>query len=374
MRLQILIAVGGLAFSLLTLSSVHAATNGGYSVTETRTDNQGRYAIATGFSGTVWVDENVDGIRQPSEPGAAGSFLSFGRPFTPQGDLSYYVNVLYFEPGAKPVKREGNASYTHEGCTFVLPPPRDGSLTVDIRVVQIGKHHLSPRNWPLVDGHFFAKTFDPYHPCDIGFSVTNTDGITFWDTWQRLGLENVGYPISNRFIWQGFVTQAFQKTIFQWQPGRGVFLLNIFDELHKAGKDDALRVRWVIPNQLSPPFESYLPVGKWEELGAELREKLCEEIRSRRLALLDANHAIKERFYAVSDPLLLYGLPTSKVEDYGNVLVIRTQRAAFQKWKKDVPWAKAGEVTVANALEVLKDQFPTALTPQPPGIIGARLP
>ena len=51
MRLQILIAVGGLAFSLLTLSSVHAATNGGYSVTETRTDNQGRYAIATGFSG-----------------------------------------------------------------------------------------------------------------------------------------------------------------------------------------------------------------------------------------------------------------------------------------------------------------------------------
>ena len=87
---------------------------------------------------------------------------------------------------------------------------------------------------------FLAKTFDPYHPCDIGFSVTNTDGITFWDTWQRLGLENVGYPISNRFIWQGFVTQAFQKTIFQWQPGRGVFLLNIFDELHKAGNDDAL--------------------------------------------------------------------------------------------------------------------------------------
>ena len=75
MRLQILIAVGGLAFSLLTLSSVHAATNGGYSVTETRTDNQGRYAIATGFSGTVWVDENVDGIRQPSEPGSGWQLL-----------------------------------------------------------------------------------------------------------------------------------------------------------------------------------------------------------------------------------------------------------------------------------------------------------
>ena len=267
-----------------------------------------------------------------------------------------------------------NLSYTHHGCTVVLPPQRDSNLTVDIRVVQIGKHHLSPRNWPLVDGHFFAETFDPYHPCDIGFSVTNTDGITFWDTWQRLGLENVGYPISNRFIWQGFVTQAFQKTIFQWQPGRGVFLLNIFDELHKAGKDDALRVRWAIPNQLSPPFESYLPVGKWEELGADLRGEALRgdtEPSTGPSGCKPCNQGKVLRS--------VRSAPVVRIADLkGRVLRQRPgdsdAEAAFQKWKEDVPWAKAGEVTVANALEVLKDQFPTALTPQPPGIIGAPAP
>ena len=62
-------------------------------------------------------------------------------------------------------------------------------------------------------------------------------------------------------------------------------------------------------------------------------------------------------------------LPTSRVEDFGNVLVIRTQRAVFQQWKEDVPWANAGEVTIANGGDITKELglFPSeALIPQSP--------
>ena len=53
------------------------------------------------------------------------------------------------------------------------------------------------------------------------------------------------------------------------------------------------------------------------------------------------------------------------------MFVIRTQKAVFQQWKEDVPWAEAGEVTIANGgdiTEALKKSlgwFPAeALSPQ----------
>ncbi|MDQ4077478.1 MAG: hypothetical protein M3220_14675, partial [Chloroflexota bacterium] len=52
--------------------------------------------------------------------------------------------------------------------------------------------------------------------------------------------------------------------------------------------------------------------------------------------------------FAQADPTTVFGLPTSRVEDMGNHYALRTQRAVFQQWKEDVPWAAAGEVTIAN--------------------------
>ena len=213
-------------------------------------------------------------------------------------------------------------------------------------------------DWAIPNGHFFSQTGNR---AGEGFSVTDAGGIPFWETWQRLGLENVGYPISHRFEWKGFATQIFQKAVFQWQPGRGVFFINVFDELHEAGQDSWLRVHRATPEQLDTSFDA----GKsWEEIVRD------------RLALLDANQAIIERYYAAPEPLLQYGLPTSRVEDYGNVLVIRTQRAVFQQWKEDVPWAKAGEVTIANGGDIAKELglFPEdAMIPQPAGFAWAPL-
>ena len=50
-----------------------------------------------------------------------------------------------------------------------------------------------------------------------------------------------------------------------------------------------------------------------------------------------------------------YGLPMG-YEDLGDVRVVRAQRAAFQQWMIEVPWAKAGEVVVvANGGDIAKE-------------------
>ena len=355
-RLSLLpLVIGILFFTGLEVWPAHAATNGGIIVGGTITDKQGQYRWGSmRIKGTVWLDENVDGIRQPSEPALAGSQLIFVVGGPKHEPVEYKVRAFYLKPGAEPVEDALTFHYSHLGCAnLVIPPEKAGKvrLTVDIRVLSLKVRYENqdapPLNWPLADGHFFKETAHPSHSyCDAGFSVTNADGIPFWDTWQRLGLENVGYPISNRYIWRGFVTQAFQKAIMQWQPGRGVFFVNIFDELHDAGLDEELRFQFSTPRQLDPSFDYTYPV--------DYQDWVWAEIVGRRIALLDANPAIKEKYYSAPAPLLQYGLPTSRVKDHGNQLVIRTQRAVFRQWKQDVPWARAGEVTVANSGDIAK--------------------
>ena len=74
-----------------------------------------------------------------------------------------------------------------------------------------------------------------------------------------------------------------------------------------------------------------------------------------RLALLDPQPPIDRRYESASDPLNFFGLPTSKVEDMGNHFAVRLQRGVIQLWKVDVPWARAGETTVANGGDVAKE-------------------
>ena len=42
-------------------------------------------------------------------------------------------------------------------------------------------------------------------------------------------------------------------------------------------------------------------------------------------------------------------------EDLGDVRVLRAQRAVFQQWMIDVPWASAGEVVIANGGDIAKE-------------------
>ncbi|MBI2863911.1 MAG: glycoside hydrolase family 99-like domain-containing protein [Chloroflexi bacterium] len=187
----------------------------------------------------------------------------------------------------------------------------------------------------LPNGRFYTQTGSGGR----GFSVTNDQVARFWDEFQRLGgVDRLGFPASQRFVWDGFVTQVFQKAILQWRPDSGrVAFVNVFDEMHKAGKDDWLRVVRSTPKPLGPDFDQ----GKgWDQIVRD------------RLTLLEANPAIRDKYYSAGDWLALYGLPTSRVEDMGSHYAIRLQRAVIQQWKVEVPWARAGQATVANGGDV----------------------
>ena len=142
--------------------------------------------------------------------------------------------------------------------------------------------------------------------------MLNDSQARFFSEFQRLGgLQTVGYPISRRYEKDGFVTQAFQKLVLQWRPEVGqVWPVNVFDELSKSGFDQRLLQTRQIPRPLNSRFDS--PNASWAEVVAK------------RQGLLDANSAIRARYFSVSDPLTVFGLPTSPVEDMGNHYAIRT--------------------------------------------------
>jgi len=189
------------------------------------------------------------------------------------------------------------------------------------------------------------------------FPVTDEGGIAFWTEFQNLGaVASVGYPISDRFVKDGFICQAFQKLIFQWRPeAQTVYALNILDIMHDAGQDG-----WLWAVRATPPLADW---------GSDSGKSWDDVVANHLRFLTDPD--IRNAYYAGSDPLTLYGLPMSPIETAGDVVVLRTQRIVLQKWLIDTPWARSGEVTVANSGEIAMEagilsQGPTTVrTPTP---------
>jgi hypothetical protein len=199
-----------------------------------------------------------------------------------------------------------------------------------------------------------------YFPQAGGFTIADEAGVPLWSEFQRLGgVAVLGYPISGRFERDGFVHQAVQRAILQWRPEqRRVVLTNVLDDLSRAGHDD-----WLLQARQTPR-----PLGAEADAGQPF-----PEVVRRRQALLDADEAIKRRYFASPDPLTFFGLPTSPVQDMGNHLAVRLQRGVIQKWKVDLPWARAGEVTLANAGDLAKEAgllAQSALTSSSPAVEG----
>src|SRR3712207_881925 len=112
--------------------------------------------------------------------------------------------------------------------------------------------HADESTIALPNGAFFTQTS---HQPGYGFAITDEDldsrgqVIRLWSEFQRLGgAEVLGYPISQRFYWDGFVCQATQRVILQWRPETGrVTFVNVFDLVHQAGKDAYLQANRQIP-------------------------------------------------------------------------------------------------------------------------------
>ncbi|MFN8533998.1 MAG: N-acetylmuramoyl-L-alanine amidase [Dehalococcoidia bacterium] len=208
-------------------------------------------------------------------------------------------------------------------------------------------------DYPIKNGWFFTQTAGDKPG---GYSVTD-EGAPFYSWFDKLGgQDTLGFPISRRFLWEGQPAQAFQKAILHWRPDqKRMVIVNTFDELTKAGKDAWMREVRLVPKPQPIPNEDKLDFGT---------------IIVRRQALLEGNPAISARYWDADDPMARFGLPVSPVEDYGTVAVIRLQRAVLQQWKTTQPWAKAGDVVVANGGDVAKEAglFPeAAVALEPPG-------
>ena len=220
-------------------------------------------------------------------------------------------------------------------------------------------------DFPIANGWFFTQTGgDSPDPRD-GYAVIDDQEARFWEAFQAFGgVEAVGYPVSRRFIWDGFTTQAMQKVVFQWRPeSDSVAFVNVLDDLHRLGFDESLE------GLLIPAEEEF------EEAGFSFSKVVAGRTR-----LLEAEPALLEAYRSVPDPLRFFGLPTSVVNAFPGLRTVRLQRAVLQLWTQDFPWAKAGQVTVANGGDVAKQlgMFPAgALAPELPdqyALIGDLLP
>ena len=158
----LLVIAGALLSSMLIIAPVRAAD-----------DERERFTI----SGTVWIDENRDRIRQPSEPVLSGVWVHTGispnglggrilsssyatneqgqytirkYPYREMGGRRYrfvYLEVRYKEPGAEPVYDDWPYPYTHSGCRLLYILEEEEDRTVDIGVSQYGP--ALPKNRPV---------------------------------------------------------------------------------------------------------------------------------------------------------------------------------------------------------------------------------
>lgn len=205
-------------------------------------------------------------------------------------------------------------------------------------------------------GHFYGQADGQGGASGNGYVVDNSNGIMFWDYLKAVGGPTiVGFPVSDRMQWNGFVVQAFQKVVFQWRPELGtVYNVNVFDEMHDRGMDGFLESARSVPQ----PSDTAPDTGlTWEQVVA------------RHNLFMNSDDDIRAAYFAESDPINLNGLPVAPIKQIGEVLVLRAQRKVFQKWLTDTSFARKGQVIVANGGDVAKEAglFPTtSIVPKGP--------
>ena len=199
-----------------------------------------------------------------------------------------------------------------------------------------------PLDYDIPNGHFYTQTNGAAPGSSArGYSITNDFGVPFWSEFQRLGaVERLGYPITQRFIWHGFITQATQKAVLQWDPDLGrVQLVNVLDYLADIGKEEWLQQKWFVPRR-SPAGS--IAVADPDGVLAWLANQEGD------------TQPFRRHYGTALDPMRLHGLPTSPPRNLGDLTALRFQRTVLQLWKVSGPGVTAGVVTSLNAGDVLK--------------------
>jgi len=201
---------------------------------------------------------------------------------------------------------------------------------------------LDRLDFDIPGGHFYTQGNGFGGADGLGYAVVDDGDASMWSELQANGaVARLGYPVTNRFLFNGVVTQAFQNGALQWLPDTGQSVpMNVLDELHAHGSDG-----WLDAARQIPPAPSNGQPGDASMLAPY----------PVMLAAYDA------------DPDF-YGLPVS-VKDYGQVVSARFQRSTMQVWASDLPFAAAGTVVSGNAGDLARAAglWPaSAVTPGPP--------
>lgn len=319
----------------------------------------------------VPVVPDSSGFPLPGLPtGSTALDMSLVNPVTCELQLSFNLPVVItYEPTTGEMAAvAGDLSrvalaYLHGESWGALPsnPNLNGTITyfashltlletkVESQEAKVGRVST------LSNGQFFTATNGFGGLGGTGFAVIDDESAAFFSELQRFGgTDRLGLPVTGRFFFGGFITQAFQKLALQWRPElHQAVPVNILDELNRRGADGFLDIFREIP-----PAEDTSP-----DTGLT-----WDEVVARHLAILDAVPALREAYFADPNPLETYGLPLS-VKYYGPFVTARLQRGTLQLWKVDVLWATAGAVVLGNAGDLAKEVglWPIdAMTPRPP--------
>lgn len=205
--------------------------------------------------------------------------------------------------------------------------------------------HADPvPDFDVPGGHFYTQANgSPQGARGGGFTISDANNIPFWTFFRESGgIDVLGYPVSQRFIWDGFVCQATQRAILQWNPASGqVQLANVLDYLSDLGKDDWLYSAHLAPPPQRTPYESqpltFLTLAHY------------------RFAWLYGDPVIFRRYFSTPNYYAIYGLPTSPIVDLGPYYAARFQRAVIYHWKSKVPWADDQGASIGLAGDLIKE-------------------
>ena len=217
-------------------------------------------------------------------------------------------------------------------------------LLVPYPVAALSTGCLPSLDYSRSDQHFFAQTGSD---TGLGFFVRDDADARLLSAFRAGGGEHaLGYPISRRFLQDGFIYQAFQKAILQWPVGGDrANYANTVDWLGRIGADAELYAQRQVPY--------YFPLAADRGLDPADPEDFAHIVQNH-LQLLAVDEVIREFFLAEPRWLELYGLPVS-YEDFGPVRVLRSQRQIIQVWNVPGIGGPVGRAVLANTGDIAKE-------------------
>lgn len=210
-------------------------------------------------------------------------------------------------------------------------------------------------DFSIASGHFYPQARGD-HPENFGYTIVDDAQCPCYSQFVALGgVGALGFPASQPYREGPFVYQATQGVLLQWNPDTGVMnIANVFDILSANGLDDYLENTKQIPRSFDWSSDDGRPFDGTGGIVENHFNVVFNAQSDDSDAMRAARPALRATYLANPHWLLQYGLPMA-IKEYGNVIVVRGQRAAFQYWKEDVPWAAAGQVTKVLGGDVYKE-------------------